>query len=124
MEGGDAAAAVNSNEIAYTEANLDALRAEQQPVFAYFTADWCITCKVNERVALKSDAVRQFFSREGVQVMVGDWTNEDEEITEILQRHGRAGVPLYLYFKPGSAEALVLPQILTPNLVIEAIENA
>lgn len=115
---------VASGEVAYSEVALDALRAEQQPVFAYFTADWCITCKVNEGVALRSDAVQEYFSREGVQVMVGDWTNEDPAITEILQRHGRAGVPLYLYFKPGSADALVLPQILTPDLVIEAIENA
>ena len=112
------------DEIVYSETALEELRSQQEPVFAYFTADWCITCKVNERVALKSDAVRQFFLREGVQVLVGDWTNEDPGITEVLQRHGRAGVPLYLYFKPGSAEALVLPQILTPDLVIEAIENA
>ena len=115
---------VASGEIAYSEVALDGLRTEQKPVFAYFTADWCITCKVNEGVALKSDAVQEFFSRQGIRVMVGDWTNEDPEITEVLQSHGRAGVPLYLYFKPGSAEALVLPQILTPNLVIEAIENA
>ncbi len=113
-----------SGEIAYSQAGLEELRSQQEPVFAYFTADWCITCKVNENIALKSDAVREFFSREGVQVMVGDWTNEDPEITEVLQRHGRAGVPLYLYFKPGTAEALVLPQLLTPDMVIKAIENA
>ena len=113
-----------SGEVAYSAAALDELRAEQTPVFAYFTADWCITCKVNEGVALKSDSVQEFFSREGVQVMVGDWTNEDPAITEILQRHGRAGVPLYLYFKPGSDQALVLPQLLTPDIVIDAIENA
>ncbi len=111
-------------EIAYSEVALDELRAGQTPVFAYFTADWCITCKVNEQVALRSDAVRDFFSREGVQVMVGDWTREDPEITEVLQRHGRAGVPLYLYFGPGASEALVLPQLLTPDMVIEAIEAA
>ena len=115
---------MDAGEIAYSEVGLDQLRSEQEPVFAYFTADWCITCKVNEGVALKSDAVKSFFSREGIQVMVGDWTNEDPAITEVLQRHGRAGVPLYLYFKPGSAKALVLPQLLTPNTVIEAIENA
>ena len=111
-------------EVAYSEVALEELRAGQQPVFAYFTADWCITCKVNEGIALKSDAVKEYFSREGVQVMVGDWTNEDPEITEVLQRHGRAGVPLYLYFKPGSGKAVVLPQLLTPDLVIEAIESA
>lgn len=117
-------AAPLEGEIAYSEAALGELRGEQKAVFAYFTADWCITCKVNERVALQSDAVKEYFSRQGVQVMVGDWTNEDPEITEVLQRHGRAGVPLYLYFGPGASEALVLPQLLTPNLVIEAIEAA
>lgn len=113
-----------AGEIAYSEVALDELRAEQKPVFAYFTADWCITCKVNENVALKSEAVKDFFLREGVQVMVGDWTNEDPEITRVLQRHGRAGVPLYLYFEPGASEVLVLPQLLTPQLVIEMIEAA
>ena len=113
-----------AGEIAYSEAALDELRAEQTAVFAYFTADWCITCKVNEQVALNSDAVKNFFSREGIQVMVGDWTSEDPQITEVLKRHGRAGVPLYLYFAPGESEVLVLPQLLTPNLVIEAIEAA
>ena len=117
-------APVTSGEIAYSEAALEELRAQQEPVFAYFTADWCITCKVNEQVALKSEAVQQFFAREAIQVVVGDWTNEDPEITAILQRHGRAGVPLYLYFKPGAPEALVLPQLLTPDLVINAVETA
>ena len=117
-------AAPVEGEIAWSEATLGELRGAQKPVFAYFTADWCITCKVNERVALQSGAVKEYFAREGMQVMVGDWTNEDPEITEVLQRHGRAGVPLYLYFKPGAAEALVLPQLLTPNLVIEAMEAA
>ena len=119
---GDAGPA--AGEIVWSETALDELRAEQRPVFAYFTADWCITCKVNERVALQSGAVKDFFARQGIQVMVGDWTNEDPRITEVLQRHGRAGVPLYLYFGPGAAEALVLPQLLTPGLVIESIEAA
>jgi len=93
-------------------------------VFVYFTADWCITCKVNERVALASDAVTGYFEREGVQVMVGDWTSEDPAITQVLQRHGRAGVPLYLFFKPGAAEPVILPQLLTPDMVINTLERA
>ncbi len=117
-------AGIAEGEVAWSEAALGELRAERRPVFAYFTADWCITCKVNERVALRSGAVKDFFARQGIQVMVGDWTNEDPDITEVLQRHGRAGVPLYLYFGPGASEALVLPQLLTPGLVIEAIEAA
>ncbi len=111
-------------EIAYSALALDELRAEQEPVFVYFTADWCITCKVNEGVALKSDAVQGFFTREDIQVMVGDWTYEDPAITQVLQRYGRAGVPLYLFFKPGAAEPVILPQLLTPDMVIDAIEKA
>ena len=97
-----------------------------QPVFVYFTADWCVNCKLNERVALASDAVGEAFHERGIKVLEGDWTNEDPTITEWLDRYGRAGVPLYLYFPSGSslAEAAVLPQILLPDLVINAIDFA
>ena len=118
------ASGAGEGEIAYSELALETLRAEQEPVFAYFTADWCITCKVNERLALESEAVKDYFARKDIRVMVGDWTNEDPEITRVLQRHGRAGVPLYLYFGPDAAKPVVLPQLLTPALVIEAIEKA
>ena len=97
-----------------------------QPVFVYFTADWCVNCKVNERVALASDKVGAAFRERGIKVLEGDWTNQDPVITEWLRRHGRVGVPLYLYFPKGSsvAEAAVLPQILLPDIVIAAIDAA
>lgn len=94
-----------------------------QPLFVYFTADWCVSCKVNERMALSTDDVAAAFAELNIKVMEGDWTRADPTITEWLSKYGRAGVPLYLYFPAGSTEdsARVLPQILLPATVIEAI---
>lgn len=115
-----------NQESTYSDERLSTLHNEGVPVFAYFTADWCITCKVNERVALKSDTVQEYFETSGIEVLVGDWTNEDPAITSVLERHGRSGVPLYLYFKPsGDLNApLILPSLLTPDLVVDNIEQA
>ncbi len=97
-----------------------------QPVFLYFTADWCVSCKVNERVALASDAVGAAFRERDIRVVEGDWTNEDPVITDWLDRYGRVGVPLYLYFPRGSSlgSPAVLPQLLLPDIVIQAIDRA
>lgn len=88
------------------------------------TAAWCISCLVNERVALSRPEVHEAFAKAGVTYLKGDWTREDPTITAVLKAHGRSGVPLYLYYAPGAAEAQVLPQILTPGLVVEAITSA
>ncbi len=95
---------------------LAALRAENIPTFLYFTADWCITCKVNENGALSSSDVAQAFEDAGITTLVGDWTRADPEITDFLSSHGRAGVPLYLYYAPG-AEARILPQLLSADML-------
>jgi thiol:disulfide interchange protein DsbD len=105
---------------AYSDARFDALRAEGRTVFVDFTADWCLSCKVNERVALKSDRVQQAFAEHDVAFLVGDWTRADPAITAVLERYGRSGVPLYLVSRQG-AEPTVLPQLLTPEIVISAI---
>lgn len=102
---------------AFTEAKLDALRKEGRPVFVYFTADWCLTCKVNEKVAIDTDATRKSFANRKVAVLVGDWTNGDPVMGRFIEAHNRAGVPLYLYYAPGAAEPQVLPQVLTPALL-------
>jgi thiol:disulfide interchange protein len=86
------------------------------------TAAWCITCKVNERVALKSPTVAQAFRTGGVAYLKGDWTRANPEITELLRRFGRAGVPLYLYYPGRGQEPRVLPQILTAGLVLDEIK--
>ena len=86
--------------------------AEHQPVFVNLTAAWCITCLVNERTALDSEAVRHAFAERHVVALKGDWTRQDPEIAAFLQQFGRSGVPLYLlYDKAGTPT--VLPQILT-----------
>lgn len=116
--------AKNQNWQAYSAEKLAQLRSEGKPVFVNFTADWCITCLVNERVALSSEAVRSAFRDTEVTYLKGDWTNRDADIAKVLSQFGRSGVPLYLYFGPGAQEATVLPQILTPDLVIGAIQGA
>ncbi|UYH51115.1 protein-disulfide reductase DsbD family protein [Candidatus Kirkpatrickella diaphorinae] len=98
-------------------------RAAQKPVFVDMTASWCITCLVNDRVALSTSSVRKAFAARGVTMLVGDWTNKDDRITAYLRLFGRDGVPLYVYYKPGG-EGVVLPQILTPGIVIKAISDA
>jgi len=103
----------------FTQARLDSLIAEGKPVFVNLTAAWCITCKVNERVALKSDAVADAFAKRGITYLVGDWTSRNPEITDLLQKFGRAGVPLYLFYPAGGQQPRVLPQILTIGLVLD-----
>ena len=115
---GDAAsAAVEGGAQAFSEAKLDALRKAGRPVFVYFTADWCLTCKVNEKVAIDTEVTRKAFAEHKVAVLVGDWTNGDPVMGRFIEAHNRAGVPLYLYYAPGEAEPQVLPQVLTPGLL-------
>jgi thiol:disulfide interchange protein len=112
---------------AFSQQRLDALRADGRPVFVDFTAAWCITCKLNERVVLAQPSVLQALTDKNVALLRGDWTRRDAEITRVLAQHGRAGVPLYLYY-PGddrSAEnkPTVLPQILTLDTVLKTIKG-
>ncbi len=102
----------------FSEARLAQLVAAKKPVFVYFTADWCLTCKVNERAAIDRDETHAAFRRAGVTTLVGDWTNGDATIGAFLRAHGRAGVPLYLFYAPGEVDARELPQILTPDTLI------
>ncbi|MBO6556258.1 MAG: thioredoxin family protein [Pseudomonadales bacterium] len=92
------------------------------PVFVNFTAAWCITCKVNELNALETTTVREAFKEKGITYLKADWTNEDPKITAALQEYGRTGVPLYLLYEKGAGEAEVLPQILTPSIVTDALD--
>ena len=103
---------------AFSRDALAEARASGKPVFVWFTADWCVTCKVNESVAIEREATAQAFEEAGVIAMVGDWTVRDEEITAFLTEQGAAGVPLYLWYQPG-AEAEQLPQVLTPEMLSE-----
>jgi thiol:disulfide interchange protein DsbD len=106
----------------FTQSRLDTLVAERRPVFVNMTAAWCITCQVNERTALATDAVRAAFKARGVTYLKGDWTNQNPEITRLLEKHGRSGVPLYLLYA-GAGEPAVLPQILTQGAVLAELER-
>ncbi len=101
----------------FSETALAEARASGRPVFVWFTADWCVTCKVNERVAIEREETRMAFEEAGVVVLRGDWTRRDEAITGFLTRQGAAGVPLYLWYEPGGA-AEQLPQILTSDALV------
>lgn len=110
-------------EEAWSPARVTELRAQGKAVFVDFTAAWCVTCKVNEATTLRSTAVRNAFRRHDVAYLVGDWTNRDADIAAALAEHGRAGVPLYLYYPPGDGAPVVLPQILSEAVVLQAIEG-
>ena len=104
----------------FTPGRLAELRAAHHPVFVDMTAAWCITCLVNERVALSPAPVRHAFARQHVAYLVGDWTGQDPSITAFLRDYGRNGVPLYVFF-PASGDPLVLPQILTESKILDSI---
>jgi thiol:disulfide interchange protein DsbD len=108
----------------YSPELLAELRSQGRPVFINLTADWCLTCLANERVALDTEAVSATFDELNVATLKGDWTNTDPKITELLQEYGRSGVPLYLWFPANhTGKAQVLPQLLTKELVIGHIKG-
>jgi thiol:disulfide interchange protein DsbD len=107
----------------WSEQRVRELQREGRAVLVNFTAAWCITCKVNEQVALSTDRVRDTLARRNIAYLKGDWTRRDAAITAALERHGRSGVPLYLLFPPVQGQPQILPQLLTEGLVLQAIEN-
>ena len=102
----------------YTAARLAELRAEHHPVFVYLTADWCLSCKVNEATSLSSTSVADAFSKAHVTVLEGDWTRRNPEVTQLLAQQGRAGVPLYIWY-PANGGSRQLPQVLTPSMLVD-----
>jgi thiol:disulfide interchange protein/DsbC/DsbD-like thiol-disulfide interchange protein len=108
----------------WTQTAVDATLAKGQPVFVDFTAAWCLSCKVNERVALGTDAVKAAFTQKNVALFRADWTHSDPAISNTLQKFNRDGVPLYLLYSPKSQDApQVLPEVLTPGIVLAAIDK-
>ena len=114
------AAATTKGE-AYTAARLASYRAANRPVFVDATAAWCITCLVNEEAVLSQPNIKAAFAAKNVVYMVADWTNQNPEITALLKENGRSGVPMYLYYAPGAAKPVILPQILTDANVTAAL---
>jgi thiol:disulfide interchange protein/DsbC/DsbD-like thiol-disulfide interchange protein len=112
----------------FNQARLDALRVEGRPIFIDFTAAWCITCKVNERIALADPVVVKAFVNGGVAALRADWTRRDAGITRVLEANGRAGVPLYLFYPKPAASGerkppIVLPQFLTAASILHEMRE-
>lgn len=107
----------------WSVAAVEAAQAEGRPVLVNFTADWCVTCKINERTSLASAGVTAAIERSNAVYLVGDWTRRDDAITAELQRHGRSGVPLYLLYSPSAPEPRILPQLLTEGVIIGALKD-
>ena len=110
---------------AFSQQSLDNAVQSGRPIFVDFTADWCLTCKANERFALDSSAVRQAFAQHRVVMLRADWTHGDAEITQILKEHGRAGVPMYLFYPGGKDRPpMVLPELISSQTVLDALKTS
>jgi thiol:disulfide interchange protein DsbD len=96
-------------------------QAQGRPVMVDFTASWCLSCQVNERVALEQPSVQKAFQDANVALLKADWTRGDDAITQTLASLGRSGVPAYALYVPGEASPRLLPEALTPGIVIDAV---
>ena len=112
-----------ARESSFDMAAIEQRVAAGEPVLLNFTAAWCITCLANERTTLSTARVKEFLAANGISEIKADWTNADPAITEALGRFGRSGVPLYVFYPPGG-EPVLLPQVLSPGIVIETITAA
>jgi thiol:disulfide interchange protein DsbD len=108
---------------AFSEERLAALKREGRPVFVDFTAAWCLTCQVNERLVLSRAEVAEAFARKGVVLLKADWTNRDEKIAAHLEALGRSGVPVYALHVPGESTPRLLPEILTVSSVLTELDR-
>lgn len=120
----DTTPATNQTTEPFTPARLAALRTEGKPIFLNMTAAWCVTCIINEQVALGQPAIRAAFAAQGITYLKGDWTRRDPAITEYLRSMGRDGVPLYVLYPPRGAPPVILPQILTEQRLLDELTRA
>jgi thiol:disulfide interchange protein DsbD len=105
----------------WSEEAVARYQAQDLPVFVDFTASWCLSCQVNERVALEQPEVRKAFLEHRVVLLKADWTRYDDSITQTLTTLGRSGVPTYALYVPGDTTPRVLPEVLTPGIVTDAL---
>lgn len=113
---------------AFSPSALETALKGKKPVFVEMTAAWCITCKVNHATSINIDSTKKVFAEKGVEYLIGDWTNQDSDITQYLKSFGRNGVPIYVYYGAPDSQSrqrpdpVVLPQILTPGIVASVIQ--
>jgi thiol:disulfide interchange protein DsbD len=107
----------------WSAAAVSRYQAQGRPVFVDFTASWCLSCQVNERVALNQPQVKQAFQSANVALLRADWTRHDEAITQALTALGRSGVPAYALYSPGETSPRLLPEVLTPGIVMDALSK-
>ena len=105
----------------YSSKTVESLRAKGRPVFVDFTAAWCLTCQVNKRRVLSTEAIQNAFDEKNVALVRADWTNRDPEITKALQSHGRSGVPVYVLYEGNGSEPRLLPEGLTEDMILNAL---
>ena len=113
---------LKNEENAFSAQKLRSLRSEQRMVFLNFTADWCITCKFNEAIALNQDKVKKVLDEKNIIYLKADWTRKDPEIASMLASYGRTGVPLYLLF-PSQGDPIILPELLTEDLLLDFLKE-
>jgi thiol:disulfide interchange protein len=106
---------------AWSPERVAELRAAGRPVFIDFSAQWCLTCQVNERVALRREPVERRFRELGVAALKADWTDRSDSIAAAIAGYGRAGVPLYVLYGPAAQRPILLPEVLTPRIVLDAL---
>jgi thiol:disulfide interchange protein DsbD len=107
---------------AWSPERVAELRAAGRPVFIDFSAQWCLTCQVNERVALRRGPVERRFRELGVAALKADWTDRSDSIAAAIAGYGRAGVPLYVLYGPGGEQPVLLPELLTPRILLDALD--
>ena len=113
---------IERNGYEFSSERLENLRLNQQAIFLNFTADWCITCKVNEAVALNRESVKKILADKNIVYLKADWTRKDPEIASMLASYGRTGVPLYILF-PSQGKPIILPELLTEDLLVSFIKK-
>jgi thiol:disulfide interchange protein len=122
--GGAGGAGRASGEIwqPFSAATVEKYRAQGRPVFVDFTADWCLSCQVNERIVLDRPDVQQRLRDSGLVLVRADWTRHDDRIAQAVNGLGRSGIPTYVIYMPG-APARILPEVLTPGILFDALNE-